>query len=137
MLVGKQPSGPSDPGLHLVQNQQHVVRIAQFAQAGQVIVVDWPDATFTLNGLDQYRHRVRVLGQGGLHHGQVVEADPYEALGVGGKAVADPGAGGGAQRHQGAPVESALGHQYFRRRDVLPGAVQPRDLQRALVRFRA
>ena len=35
MLAGKHPSGAADARLHLVEDQQDAVPIAQFAQSGQ------------------------------------------------------------------------------------------------------
>ena len=56
MLMGKELAGASDPDLHLVEHQQQLVAIAQFAQAFQILgAVRHHDSAFALNRLDQNR----------------------------------------------------------------------------------
>ena len=52
-LVGEQPAGPAHAGLHLVEDQQQVVLVAQPPQLLEEVALGRADAALALDRLDQ------------------------------------------------------------------------------------
>ena len=58
-LIGEQLAGAADAGLHLVEDQQQPVLVAELAQALEELRRDHPHAAFALDRLDQDRGGLR------------------------------------------------------------------------------
>ena len=58
--IGVQLPGTADAGLDFVENQQRVVRIAQFTQAAQEVRIRRHDAAFTLHRFNDHRAGIVV-----------------------------------------------------------------------------
>ena len=138
MLVGEPAPGPAEPGLDLVEDQEHAARVAQAPELAQISVRRHDDAGLALDRLDQ--HRAGILGDRGRDRGGVAERHRPEAAGERPEPVAVGGVGGKADDRGGAAVEVLLGHDDLGPvgRDALdPVAPAPRRLDRRLDRLRA
>ena len=133
VLVREPFPGAAGAALHLVEHQQPAVRLADLAQALEVIVVADDDPAFALQQLDQHRHHAAVRLRDALHRVEVVERHPHEAGDQGLEARLYLAAAGGGQRGNGAAVESLVHDHDGGGLDVLLVAVEPRELDRRLV----
>ena len=94
------------PGLHLVEDQQHVVLVAELAQPGQIAVGRHDDAGLALDRLDQ--HGRGVGRDRALDRGEVAERHRLEARRERAEAVAIVGLGRERRHRGGAAVEVAV-----------------------------
>ena len=73
MFVREETPGASHPDLHFVENQQHLIAIAKFAEPLQIVRPRHHDAAFALNRLDH--HRDGFVMPGSLERRHVVEGN--------------------------------------------------------------
>ena len=129
VLIGEEPAGPAQTGLHLIADQQRAVVMQQLGGRGEEPVGRHPDA-FALDRLDDERRDV-ALAQLGLERVGVAERDRdvreqrVEALAELRRAV-------DRQRAGGQAVEGVAAEQ-----DPLPARRVPGELQRGLHRLGA
>ena len=69
----------SEPDLHLVGNEKHLVFVAELSHALEVAVVRDNYSCFTLDGLDHVRANVGVLLEFCLEHSKVIVVDKRKA----------------------------------------------------------
>ena len=122
VLEREQAPRAAEAGDHLVGDQQHVVPVADLADAREVVVRGDDDAARALHGLgDEHRHRVGSLAQDGPFelvgrgHALALAGRRFVAVRVGGGDVREArhprleerpvaAQAGGAHRRQGDPV---------------------------------
>ena len=105
----KPAAGAAQPGLHFVQDQQHVLPRAPVAQLGKKTGRRQHNAGLALNRLDQ--HGAAVGRGGGAHAGHVAKIKKLEARGKRAKTGAVIGLAGGADDGGGAAMKIAARHQ--------------------------
>ena len=99
-------AGAAEARLHLVEDQQHAVRVADAAQPGEIARRRHDDAGLALDRLDQHRRR---LGRDrALDGGEIAERHRAEAGRERSEAVAVVGLGRERDDGGGAAVEIAL-----------------------------
>ena len=138
MLEREPGPGAAQPGLDLVEDHQHVVRVAHVAHPGEPAVGRNDDAGLALDGLDQHRdgrRRDRLL-----QRGEVAERHGAEARREWAEAVAIVGLGGECDHRGGAAVKVSgcdddLGAVARHALDLIAPAA--RRLDRGLDRFGA
>ncbi len=106
MLLGQQRAGAAEPGLDLVQDQQHIVFGAERAGARQVAWRRDDHAGLALDRLDQEGRGVG--GDGGRQRVRVAVGDDPEAGGERPEFVARGLVGAEADHREGAAVEVAV-----------------------------
>ena len=111
MLERKQLACAAQARLDLVEDQEHVIGGAEFAQALE-IALGWDhDAGLALDGL--HEHSASVGGDGGLHGLQAAVFDDGESWGEGAEAAGAVGIRAETHDGGGATVEIAFGHDDF------------------------
>ena len=107
LVLEREPgAGAAEARLHLVEDQQHAVRVADAAQPGEEARGRHDDAGLALDRLDQHRRRVRR--DRALDGGEIAERHRAEAGRERSEAVAVIGLGGERDDGGGAAVEIAL-----------------------------
>jgi hypothetical protein len=135
VLEREELAGATDARLHLVEHQQHAARRGELAQAPEVARRRHHHAGLALDGLHQ--HRGHLVVQHRLDGVRVAEGHLAEALHLGLEERREGGLAAGAHGGQRAPVERVGGGH------DLPGAAArqlpplARQLDGALVGFRA
>ena len=76
--VGEQLAGTAQAGLHLVEDQQRAVLIAQLARAFQIRLVRRQHTAFALDRLQH--HGAGLVGNGRFQRRQVVIGDMFDAF---------------------------------------------------------
>ncbi len=129
----EQLAGAAQAGLHLVEDQDGAVLVAQRPQSRQVAGRGLADAALTLDRLHHHGGDA-VLGRGHpvAHGAQVAVGHPVEAGGGGTEAGLVVRPAGGRQRAQGLAVEAHGGGQHQQ-----PAGGRPGDLERGLDRLGA
>jgi hypothetical protein len=138
VLIGEPGAGAAEPGLHLVEDEEHAVRIADPAQAGDEARGRHDDARLPLDRLDQ--HGSGLARDRALDRGEIAERHGTESRRERSEAVAVIGLGRKRGDGRRAAVEIAVGDDDFRAiaRDALdPIAPAARRLDRGLDRLRA
>ena len=128
MLAGEEPSGAAEAGLHLVDDKQRPVRIAELSGGGEEGGVTQTHPALTLNDLHDHRRRFVAHRSAQLVH--VVERHEVEAAEQRLEGVAVL-VGGGERTHRAA-VESA-----HRAHEPAPARRVHRELDGRLVRLGA
>jgi hypothetical protein len=103
MLEGEPGTGASEPRLHLIEDQQHVVRVAQVAEPCEKPRGRNDDAGLTLDRLHQ--HGDRVGRDRPLDGGEVTKGDAVEAGREGSEAIAIVGLRGERDDGRGTAVK--------------------------------
>ena len=115
LLIAPQAAGAADAHLHLIEDQQDVVLIAELAHAAEEGRIAGVHAALALQGLQQHRRHPRPLGlavaQQHLEGGRVVVGEVAEALHHRLKALVVLRLAGGGDGRQGAAVEAGLGRE--------------------------
>ena len=136
MFVGEKPPRPPHAGLHLVENQQQAVLVADRAQASEEGGRHDPHPALALNRLDHDRGRVRPDRR--LHRFEIAEGNLVEALYLGTEPFEIFGLAAGGQGRQRAAVESALERQNPETLGIsIDRMALSRHLDRGLVGLRA
>ena len=105
-FIGEQLAGPADAALHLVEDQQQAMLVAELAQPLQRLRGEWPDAALALHRLDQDRGGFRGDRLGGGV--DVVERHLVEAVDLGAETFEIFLLAAGGDRRQRAAVEGAF-----------------------------
>ena len=136
MLEPEPPAGTTEPGLHLVHDQERFAFVTQLAHRREVLVRCRVHAAFALHGLEHHgRHPVVERGRERV---DVVEFDLPEPVGQRLERLLLLRLARGRERRERPPVERAVGGD-----DVEPVtttvelSVPPRQLDRTLVRLGA
>ena len=104
-LIGEELAGAADAGLHLVEDQQQAVLVAERAELAQELAGDQADAALALDRLDHDRRRLRPDRR--LDRLEVAERHLVEALRRRAEAFQVFRVAGGGERRQRAAVEGA------------------------------
>ena len=135
-LVGKQFAGAAHAGLHLVEDEQQAVLVAQLAQRPQERRLDDAHAALAHDRLDQDRGGLgadRALGRFEIAKRHLVEAVDHRA-----EAVEIFLLAAGGERRQRAAVKGALeGDDAVALGRAVRGVIFARDLDRAFHRLGA
>jgi hypothetical protein len=113
-FMGEQLAGPSHTALHLIEDQQDAMLVAQLAQAPQTLRGHGAQAALALNRLDQ--NAGGLIGDGGLQRLVIAKGHLIEPAHIGAEALHVfflPARGDGRQR---AAMEGA-----FERDDAVAG----------------
>ena len=111
LFVGEQGAGAAHAGLHLVEDEQQAVAIAECADRPQVVRVQRPDAAFALQRLTEHG---AGLGPDQPFDGRrVTELGMHKALRQRLETLVKLGLAGGGDRGQGAAVEGAEERDHF------------------------
>ena len=104
--MGEETAGAADAGLHLVENQQQAVLVAQLAQAAQALRRHRTHAALALDRLDQDGGGLGTDGR--LQRGMITERHLVEALDLRAEAFKILLLAAGRDRGQRAAVEGAF-----------------------------
>ena len=108
MIRSQQLAGTGQAGLHLVADQQHIVRFTQFRHPGQVAGIRHHHPGFTLDRLDHESGNMRIL-QGFLQSGNIIVGYDFITRHEGTKSAAAIRIGRGGDDRQGAAMEITFG----------------------------
>ena len=106
MFIGEEPPGAAHAGLHLVENQEQLVPVADVAQAAQKGRRDHSHAALALDRLDQ--DRARSGPDRRLDRVEIGQRNLIETVDLGPKAVQIFRLAAGGDGGERAPVKGAL-----------------------------
>ena len=106
MFVSEEPARPADARLHLVEDQEEAMPVADLAQAPQERAGNEPDPAFALDRLDHDGAGSRP--DRSLDRREVGERDLVEAVDLGAEALKIFGLAAGGDHRERPAVESAL-----------------------------
>src|SRR6185369_5225558 len=109
VLEGEPAAGAAQPRLHLVDDQQHVVAVAPFAQLREEALRRYDHAGLALDRLDQHGAGIGIGSR--AHAGHVAEVEVHEARRERPEAGAVFGLARKADDGAGAAVEVAARYQ--------------------------
>ena len=125
VLVAPEAAAAADPHLHLIEDQQDGALVAELADPGKKGRIARIDAAFALEGLEQHGRHPRAIGlallEQGFKGGNVVVGEEAKPLHQGLETLVIFGLARGADRRQGAAVETGLGREDHRALDAAAG----------------
>ena len=137
VLAGEPFAGAAQAGLDLIEHQEPAALVADPAQVLQIAVGGDLDAALAGDRLDEHGHDVLVVLGDLAYRRKVVVRHAVEALHQGFETGLDLAVAGRGKGRERAPVEAALGDDDAGVQHLALVPIEPRKLDRRLVRLGA